>query len=197
MLRESYEVNVEQTLWAPMSIVPPGTTNSLVIVGRIAGGGTSVGGDLTGKLFVHSLGFDPANRNNASNTEDNLNNITTNVVGRYTMYAQEGLGIVGYASDSSGPGPEPPEFTVTASAGTNATTALSQIQLEATVANAEGTVSYSWRTIGKSAAIIGPLTAKPSVQFAEGFGDYVFEVTATDAGGNTSTSRVTVKYVGR
>jgi hypothetical protein len=86
---------------------------------------------------------------------------------------------------------------VTASAGQNATTALSQIQLAATVANASGAVTYSWRTVGKSAAIIGPTTATPSVQFAEGFGEYTFEVTARDAAGNTATGQVKVQYVGR
>jgi hypothetical protein len=166
-------------------------------VGRIAGGGLSVAGDITGKLFVHSLGYDPANRNDATNTENNLTNITTTVAGRYTAYAAQGLGIIGLSTDSSGPGTEPPAFSVTPSAGQNSTTALSQIQLTTTVANAEGTVSYVWRTVGKSAAIIGPTTATPSVQFAEGFGDYVFEVVATDSAGHTSTGRVTVKYVGR
>jgi len=197
MLHESYEVNVEQVLWAPVSVVPPGTTNSLVIIGRVAGGSLSIAGDLANRLFVHSLGFDPANRNNASNTANNLTNITTTIAGRYTLYAQQGRGTIGFASDVTDPGTEPPAFTVTASAGQNATTALSEIELSTTVENASGAVSYVWRTVGKSAAIIGPTTATPRVQFAEGFGDYVFEVTATDAAGNTSTSQVTVRYVGR
>jgi hypothetical protein len=197
MLHESYEVNVEQVLWAPVSVVPPGTTNSLVIIGRVAGGSLSVAGDIANRLFVHSVGFDPSNRNNPSNTANNLTNITTTIAGRYTAYAQQGRGTIGYATDVTSPGTEPPAFKVTASAGQNATTALSQITLTTTVENATGAVSYSWRTVGKSAAIIGPTTASPSVQFAEGFGDYIFEVTATDAAGNRSTSQVTVRYVGR
>jgi hypothetical protein len=58
-------------------------------------------------------------------------------------------------------------------------------------------LTYSWRFIGKSASIIGPTTAMPSVQFGEGFGAYVFEVTVTDSAGNFTTGQVTVNYVGR
>ena len=197
MLRESYEVNVEDVLWAPVSVTPPGTTNSLVIVGRVAGGSLSIGGDIANRLFVHSLGFDPANRNNPANTANNLTNITTTIAGRYTTYAQQGRGTIGFASDVPPPTGETPTFTVTPSAGQNATTAQSEIQLSSTVANASGAVTYSWRTVGKSAAIIGPTTATPRVQFAEGFGEYVFEVTATDAAGNTAVGQVRVMYVGR
>jgi len=202
MLHESYEVNVEQVFWAPVSVVPPGTTDTLVIVGRVApasltGSALSIAGNIANLLFVHSVGFDAANRNNASNTANNLTNITTTVAGRYTLYAQQGRGTIGFASDIMNPGTEPPAFTVTASAGQNATTTLPEIQLSTTTENASGAVSYVWRTVGKSAAIIGPTSATPSVQFAEGFGDYIFEVTATDAAGNKATSQVTVKYVGR
>src|SRR5688572_1468816 len=89
MLRESYEVNVEQVLWAPVSLTPPGTTNTMAIIGRVAGGSLSIAGDIANRLFIHSVGFDPQNRNNASNTANNLTNITSTVVGHYTMYAQQ------------------------------------------------------------------------------------------------------------
>jgi hypothetical protein len=197
MLHESYEVNVESVLWAPMSVTPPGTVNTLVLTGRVAGGSLSIAGDIANRLFIHSVGFDPENRNNASNTTNNLTNITSTVAGRYTLYSPQGIGTIGFASDLLPPDGGGTAFKVTPSAGQNSTTALSEIQLSATVENANGTVSYVWRTIGKSAAIIGPTTATPSVQFAEGFGQYVFEVTATDSGGNVATGQVSVMYVGR
>jgi hypothetical protein len=197
LLHESYEVNVDSIAWAPLSVTPPGTVNSVVITGRVAGNSLSIAGDIANRLFVHSVGFDPANRNNATSTANNLTNITTTVAGRYTLYAQQGRGTVGFASDMTSPGPGTPTFTVTPTAGQNATTALSEIQLSSTVENASGTVTYNWRTVGKSAAVIAPTTATPRVQFAEGFGEYIFEVTARDASGNTAIGQVKVLYVGR
>jgi hypothetical protein len=191
MLHESYEVNVENVHWAPVSAVPPGTTDSLVITGRVAGGSLSVAGNIANKLFVHSVGFDPE-------TRTNLNNITTVVAGRYTLYAQQGRGTIGFATDpGTGPGPGTEGLTVTPSAGANSTTALPEIQLTALVERSSGTVTYSWRSIGKSAAVIDPTSATPRVQFGEGFGEYVFQVTVTDNTGATATGQVKVMYVGR
>jgi hypothetical protein len=196
-LVESYEVNVESLLWASQAVVPPGTTTaartSLVITGRIAGGSTSVFGDLTNALFVHSLGYD-------NSSPKRFNNITTLVSGMYTLYATGGTGTLTIAGQGPGGGTgdnRPP--TAQATAGVNATTALLEIELDASgSADPEnGPLTYAWRTIGKSAAIINGNTARPRVQFGEGFGDYMFEVTVTDNRGAFATATVTVRYVGR
>ena len=49
----------------------------------------------------------------------------------------------------------------------------------------------------KTAAIIDGNTATPTVSFGEGFGDYVFELTVTDADSKTDTATVTFSYQGR
>jgi hypothetical protein len=194
ILHESYEVNVENILWAPTTIVPPGTTpavNTLVITGRIAGGGTSIGGDLANRLFIHSVGFD------RGATPARFNNVTTVVSGRYVIYATQGTGTLTYGPQAPEPEPEPEGIKVTPSAGANATTALPEIQLSALVENSQGALTYSWRSVGKSASVIGPNTATPRVQFGQGFGEYIFEVTVIDNTGAMATGRVTVTYVGR
>jgi hypothetical protein len=193
---ERYDVNVESILWPSTTVVPPGTNpGSFVINGRIAGGAVPslVFRDLANSLFVHAVGY-------SGTTPRTFNNVTTVVAGRYAIYAPEGRGTLTFSTDPGpGPGPDgnqPP--VVNPTAGQNATTALPQIQLSAGATDPEGdTLTYSWRFVGKSASIIGPTTATPSVQFGEGFGSYVFEVTVTDSAGNFTTGQVTVMYVGR
>jgi hypothetical protein len=196
-LAESYEVNVESLLWPSQAVVPPGTTTatrtSLVITGRITGGATSIFGNLADGLFVHSVGYD-------NSSPRRFNNITTLVSGVYTMYATGGTGTLTVAGQGPGGGTgdnQPPRAQATA--GVNATTVLPEIELDASGSTdpENGPLTYSWRTIGKSAAIINGTTARPRVQFGEGFGDYMFEVTVTDNRGAFATATVTVRYVGR
>jgi hypothetical protein len=195
LLHESYEVNVENILWAPQTVVPPGSTGaSLVITGRIAGGSLSITGNVTNRLFVHSVGFDNV-------TPVRFNNLTTVVAGAYTMYATQGTGTFAYASQTPGGGDGtggnlPP--VVVATAGNNVTTAQSEIQLDASGSSdpEKGPLTFTWRFVGKTAAIINQNTAKPSVQFSEGFGEYTFEVTVTDDKGAFTRAQVKVLYVG-
>jgi hypothetical protein len=198
MTHESYEVNVENILWAPQVAVPPGSTaasiTSVVFTGRIAGGSQSLFGDLANKLFVHTAGLGA--------TSTAFNNVTTVVAGTYTIYVGSATGSISFAQPGGGQpgGPSDPAAPkVVATAGMNSTTTLSEIQLDASGSTdpGGGVLTYSWRAIGKSAAVIGQNTAKPSVQFGEGFGEYVFEVTVTNARGLSSMAQVRVLYVGR
>jgi DNA-binding beta-propeller fold protein YncE len=60
-------------------------------------------------------------------------------------------------------------------------------------------VSYEWRVVGRSAAIISrdPLGRRISVQFAQGFGTYILELTVRDATGMSSTTRADLFYAGQ
>jgi hypothetical protein len=60
-----------------------------------------------------------------------------------------------------------------------------------------GGARYSLRPLLGSAGIIGGDTPTPRVQFQGGYGFYTFELTVTDASGNTSTSTTTVLYTGQ
>jgi len=187
---EAYGVNVENISWFPTTVLPPGSAGgSVVITGRVNLGGMSVRPDIFNQLFVHSVGF-----TNASPTP--LNNMLTLIAGSHMLYAQQGTGTLTFSGGGSGPGPGPSGPTVVVTAGQNATTALPEIELDASGSTGTGTLSFQWRSIGPSASIINPTSAKPRVQFGQGFNDYIFEVTVTDSVGSAK-GQVTVRYVGR
>ena len=87
---------------------------------------------------------------------------------------------------------------VTRIAQGNCTTISSEVQLDGSVSEGTG-LTYLWRSLGKTAAIYPRdlNTPKINVQFAEGLGEYTFELTVTDAAKNASTARVTIFYAGR
>jgi len=58
------------------------------------------------------------------------------------------------------------------------------------------TITYSWKSTGRSAVLLMPNTATPSAQFLGGMGEYVFELTVTDSKGLSDTAKATVSYVG-
>ena len=82
----------------------------------------------------------------------------------------------------------------------NLVTASPQIQLDAT-ASTSGTdaalASYMVRAVQGTVAITGANTATPTVFFQGGMGDYIFELTVTNAAGQTMTDRTTVRYMGQ
>ncbi|HYO82970.1 MAG TPA: ferritin-like domain-containing protein [Bryobacteraceae bacterium] len=80
----------------------------------------------------------------------------------------------------------------------NLSTTSQQIQLDATQSAAAdaGALTYAVRLVSGSAAITQGNTARPTVYFSGGFGDYVFELTVTDAAGKTATDTTSIRYVG-
>lgn len=60
-----------------------------------------------------------------------------------------------------------------------------------------GPLTYQWRVIGKSAGLGNANSPTVQAYFGEGFGDYVFELTVTDARGVSNSTRITVSYSGR
>lgn len=105
--------------------------------------------------------------------------------------------------------PKPPDPILTAPSAITGPTAnaglarqesyTSVYQLSAAmsiVGEGGGPLMYSWRAIGKQAGISNENTATPQVFFAEP-GEYIFELTVTDARGVSNSTRVTVNFVGR
>ena len=60
-----------------------------------------------------------------------------------------------------------------------------------------GPLMYQWRVIGKTAALSNANGLTAQAFLGEGFGDYVFELTVTDARGVSNSTRVRVSYSGR
>jgi hypothetical protein len=57
-------------------------------------------------------------------------------------------------------------------------------------------LTYSWKSTGKTASITGANTATPIVQLQEGPGDYTFELIVTDPQGASSAATATLIYKG-
>ena len=56
-------------------------------------------------------------------------------------------------------------------------------------------LTYRWRIVDKTAAILNPTSQRTTVQLGEQFGIYTFELTVTNSKGISSTSRVVVSFV--
>ena len=92
------------------------------------------------------------------------------------------------------PGNKPP--TVTISGSPVIETVVRQVQLFTTASDPEGdTITYSWRSLNTMAAILDPTSPNPRVQLGQLYGDYPFEVTATDSKGNSSKAIITVRLI--
>jgi hypothetical protein len=75
-------------------------------------------------------------------------------------------------------------------------TVVRQVQIFTTASDPEGdTITYSWRSLNTMAAILDPTSPNPRVQLGELYGDYPFEVTATDSKGGSSKAIITVRLV--
>jgi hypothetical protein len=69
-----------------------------------------------------------------------------------------------------------------------------QLNLTATSTN-NSPVSFTVTSRNTSSVVLNPNSSMPTVQLSELFGDYFFDVVATDANGNTSTATVDVQLV--
>lgn len=183
---ESFEVDVQNVFFST-------NPRSFLMVGRVVGGGQSPFTDFAGGLFTYSAGYN-------TETPVAFNNVTITVPGRYVMFATAGTGTLTFVGQ---PGTNPGGGTgdnrpPVANAGADVTTVQSEIVLDASGStDPENTaLTYRWRAVGKSAAVLDPNSRATRVQFAEGFGTYTFQVTVTDAAGATATDTVSVLYVG-
>ena len=82
----------------------------------------------------------------------------------------------------------------------NLVTALPQLQLDASSSTSgtdEALASYMIRAVQGTVAITGANTARPTVFFQGGMSDYIFELTVTNAAGQTMTDRTTIRYMGQ
>jgi hypothetical protein len=85
-----------------------------------------------------------------------------------------------------------------ASSATVCETVVRSVQLDltgSTAAPGNAPLTFNVTSRNTAAAVLNPGSATPTVQLGELFGDYFFDVTATDARGNSSTQTVDVRLV--
>ncbi len=94
--------------------------------------------------------------------------------------------------------PKPTSNTPIANAGADITTGFKEFTLDGSKSSDPlgGTLTYSWRNVGKTATIIDSNVATPRIQVLLGYGLYTFELTVTNSKGLSSTDTVDVMYIG-
>ena len=150
-------------------------------------------GDITGSPVVYSAGY-------TAGTPARFTNTTLLVPGVAVLYAANSTGTLTFRGETPGGGSNPgTNQPLVANAGPDVTTVVSALQLNGSTSTDPngGTLTYSWRSLGRSASINNANTATPTIQLGEGFGPYRFELTVTNASGATATDTVDVFFTGR
>jgi hypothetical protein len=183
-LIETFEIDVNNVYFST-------NPRSVALVGTVASGNSPVG-SVAGATAIYAAGYD-------TGTPTKFNSTIFTIVGVASSYARESTGTLTVVGQQ-GPGtPGGTNEAPVANAGANSSTVSLQIQLDGSASTDPegGPLTYAWRSVGKSASIGNANTARPTVQFGEGFGEYTFELTVTDEQGASATARVVIFYAGR
>lgn len=165
--------------------------NSLAFTGTVAGSSAGgVLGNVTGLPFSISMAY-------SNDVPAKVTDVVHVVAGRIAVYtpAATGVLIVPKTTPVTPPVGSGPQIVIVAPA----VTIDLQVVLDATkTTDSSGTsLTFAWKSLNKSSAILNPNTALATVQFGEGLGDYMFELTVTNGNGLTAKQTVTVSYFGR
>jgi len=185
---------------------------NVMMVGRVASTGSNnvFGTNLNGAPIAVSFGYTTAN-------PPQVNNVVVVVAGVVAAYSPSGTGTLQLVNPpitpppgSNGGGP-----VIGVEGGFDQITSARQITLNATGTQDPGgtQVSYMWTqpvpgstTVAAcsdpnlqctlQASIQDANTARPTVTFSSGKGDYLLLLTATNASGGTSSQVVRIRYIG-
>ncbi|MEK7406555.1 MAG: PKD domain-containing protein [Acidobacteriota bacterium] len=148
-------------------------------------------GDLNGYGYALSFGYTPG-------TPAKFTCLTSSIAGSHTNYFPTAVGTLKFKEPTVPPAPKPNQAPVAVITPETQTVTVRQIQLDGTKSyDPDGDpITYSWKYVGKTAALLNPNSAAPAVQFAEGRGEYTFELTVTDSQGATSKATTKVMFVG-
>lgn len=184
---DDYTVDVTQILYYP-------SPRAMVLIGTVSNvATTSPVGIVRGNTVIYSVGY-----TQGTNGAATFNNTTLTLPGTGVLFAPRSSGtlrFVGDATSGTGTGDKTP----VADAGADLTAFTSEVQLDGSKSSDPdgGAITYSWRNVGKSASLRDITSAKPIVQFGEGFGEYEFELTVTNSRGVKATDNVKVLYLAR
>jgi hypothetical protein len=183
-----YTLNVEKIYSTTMP------KNALAFTGTVSG--SSIGGvlgNVTGLPFSVSMTYTDPTATVATKVTD----VVHLVAGRVMVYTKEASGtlVVPKTTTPTTPPTVGPQIVTVAPT----VTIDSQLGLDASgTTDASGTpLSFAWKSVGKTSAILNPNTAMATVQFGEGLGDYTFELTVTNGNGVSMTKTIIISYYGR
>lgn len=192
---EDYSAAITQVIRTetPPSVALVGTINTVT--------GTSPFGFSQGLPFIYTFGYDAVSRpasGTTAATSTRFNNLTLVIPARVTTFIANSTGTLIFTGSSTGPGTGT-GTGVTARAGSDFSTAASEISLDGSQSTSTntGALTYRWRAVSGPANLLDPTSARTRVQLGGNFGTYLFELTVTDASGQTGTAQVRVTYSGR
>jgi len=180
-----YTLNVEKIY----STTAP--KNSLAFVGTVSGSSVpGILGNVTGMPFSVSMAY-------SNDTPAKVTDVVHLIAGRVVAYTKDAAGtlVAPQVTPPVAPPGTGPQIVIVAPGST----VDYQVVLDASqTTDGSGTsLSYAWRSVGKSSAILNPNTSVATVQFGEGQGEYTFEVKVTNGNGIFATKLVTISYFGR
>jgi len=185
---DDYTVDVTQILFTkdPRSMILIGTVSNVATPSPV--------GVARGNTVIYSAGY-----TQGTNGAAQFNNTTLLLPGTGVLFAPTSSGTLTFLGDATGGGTGTTGKTPVADAGPDLTAFTIEAQLDGSKSSDPdgNAITYMWKNVGKSASMRDVTTAKPIVQFGEGYGEYEFELTITNSKGVTATDRVKVLYLGR
>jgi hypothetical protein len=163
---------------------------SVMFVGTVtANSPQSPHGNLTGAPAAVSVGYTTA-------TPQTLNNAVALIAGRVVTFSGATTGTLTFPQTPGTGGPTtPPAGAPSVIVRPVADTNYPIIRLDAsqTTNPGGGTLTYSWRVVSGAASISAPTAASTDAYLLGSQGEYTFEVTVTNATGQSTSSRITVR----
>lgn len=179
-----YTLNVEKVY---STLAPQNSVSFTGTVSASSNGG--VLGNVTGLPFSVSMAY-------TNDTPAKVSDVVHVIAGRVVVYSADAFGTLTVPKPPAPPTPSAGPQIVIVAPGI---TVDYQITLDAskTTDDSGTSLTFAWKSLNKTSAILNPNTAVATVQFGEGMGLYSFELTVTNGKGVSAKQVVTVNYYGR
>jgi hypothetical protein len=181
--------------WPSVSATPPGSNGALALIGTVVEElATSPFGSARNRPVIYSFGYEMPGAD-SSTTRTTFTNTTFVIPGLVTTYIATGTGTLTLSGSTPGGGEEPSGPVI--GIADRITTLQPELELDAMATDSSGgALTYLWRVVRGSAAILNPTVARPRVQVPRIFGEHTLEVTVTNAAGQSTTKQFVIFYSG-
>lgn len=179
-----YTLNIEKTY----SVTKP--RNILAFAGTVSSSSPNgLLGDVAGAPFSVSMVY-------TNDTPPKVVDLVVVIAGRVVEYSKDATGTLTLPKTNTPVTAPPTGPQINIIAPTSTTDRQISLDASKTTDASNTSLTYVWKNVNRSAAILQPNTSVAIVQFTEGFGDYVFELTVTNGNGVVSKKTVTISYLG-